>query len=264
MQVFDIHAHIYPDKIAERAVKNISQSYDDFPVLNDGTLNTLLAEMDRGGTTRAAIHSVATTPHQVNSINRFVLESARAHPDRLIPFATLHPDTPDLGDVVDEIVKEGFLGVKLHPEFQGFKVDEKRALRLFDALAGRLPVLLHCGDFRCDNSVPERITHMLKQIHGLDLICAHLGGWTTWEISAIELRGADIWVDTSSSLYVLDPPTATAIIKSYGVDRVLYGTDYPMWHADEEIQRFMELRITDDEREKILWRNHLRLFEGKL
>lgn len=264
MQVFDIHAHIYPDNIAERAVRNISQSYDDFPVQNDGTLKTLMAELDRAGTTRAAIHSVATTPRQVGSINRFVLESAAAHPGRLIPFATLHPDTPDLEDTVDEIVKAGFRGVKLHPEFQGFKVDDKRALRLFDTLAGRLPVLLHCGDFRCDNSVPERIKHMLEQIHGLDLVCAHLGGWTTWEISAIELRGVDVWVDTSSSLYVLDPPTATAIVKSYGVERVLYGTDYPMWHADEELERFMTMRLTDDEREDILWNNHLRLFKGEL
>ena len=264
MKIFDIHCHIYPDRIAPRAVENISKSYDDFPVLNDGTLSTLVSGMDKAGYTGAAIHSVATTPKQVETINRFILDSAAAHPGKLVPFASLHPDQPDPERAVDEIVAAGFKGIKLHPEFQNFKVDEPKAVAMFRAIAGKLPVLLHCGDYRCDNSVPERICAMLDKAPDLQLICAHLGGWTTWEISFFELRGANVWVDTSSSLYVLDPPTATAIIRGYGVDRVLYGTDYPMWYPDEELARFMALPLTDEEREKILWSNHLRLFGDKI
>lgn len=264
MKIFDIHCHIYPDALAPRAVANLSRSYDDFPIQNDGTLSTLVSSMDRAGCTRAAVHSVATAARQVDSINRFILESAAAHPGRFIPFATLHPDLPDFDAAMDGIVASGFRGVKLHPEFQNFKVDDDRAVAMFRAIAGRLPVLLHCGDFRCDNSVPERIRVMLDRAPGLQLVCAHLGGWTTWEISFFELRGADVWVDTSSSLYVLDPPTATAIIRGYGVDRVLYGTDYPVWKPEEEIERFMALPLTDEERQKILWDNHLRLFGDKI
>ena len=259
MKIFDIHAHIYPDKIAPHAVHAISAAYDGVEVRNDGRLETLLGEMDDAGIDSFAAHSVATTTHQVDSINHFVMEAARSHPGRIVPFASLHPDTPDLPDVVDALVQAGFCGVKLHPEFQSFNVDEPRALAMFEALAGRLPVLLHCGDYRCDNSAPERIKNMLRQVPGLTLICAHLGGWTTWEWAAAELIGQDIWVDTSSSIYALDAPTAVGIIRGYGVDRVLFGSDYPMWTPAEEVRRFLALPLTDDEREKILWTNHLAL-----
>lgn len=261
MHIFDIHAHIYPDAIADRAVSAISRAYDGVFVRNDGRLDTLLREMDAAGIEQFAAHSVATTPHQVHSINTFVMDAAQAHPGRIVPFASVHPDTQDLSSVIGEIAASGFKGIKLHPEFQGFKVDEPRALEMFSAIAGRLPVLLHCGDSRCDNSAPERIKHMLAQVPGLTLICAHLGGWTTWEQAASELIGADVWVDTSSSLYALDAATSVKIIRGYGVDRVLFGSDYPMWTPGEEVRRFLALPLTDDEREKILWTNHLNLLK---
>lgn len=264
MKIFDIHAHIYPDAIAPHAVHAISAAYDNVEVRNDGRLDTLLQEMDDARIDAFAAHSVATTAHQVDSINRFVMAAAKAHPGRIVPFASLHPDTPDLPDAVDRIVRAGFRGVKLHPEFQDFKVDEPRAVALFAALAGRLPVLLHCGDYRCDNSVPERIRHLMKEVPNLQLICAHLGGWTTWERAAAELIGADVWVDTSSSLYALDASTAVGIIRGYGIERVLFGSDYPMWTPGEEVARFLRLPLTDGEREKILWDNHIALLGGEI
>lgn len=261
MRIFDVHAHIYPEAIAHRAVEALSKTYDDAPVRCDGTLGTLIARMDEAGIERFAAHSVATTPHQVHSINAFVMAAAKAHPGRILPFAALHPDTPDLPEVVDALVSAGFAGVKLHPEFQRFKVDEPRALRMFSALAGKLPVLLHCGDYRCDNSAPERVLNLIEKAPGLTLICAHLGGWTNWEQAASMLMGQEIWVDTSSSLFALDAQTATRIIRGYGVDRMLFGSDYPMWVPGEEVERLLALPLTDGEKEKILWSNHLKLFQ---
>ena len=104
----------------------------------------------------------------------------------------------------------------------------------------------------------------MKEVPNLQLICAHLGGWTTWERAAAELIGADVWVDTSSSLYALDAPTAVSIIRGYGVERVLFGSDYPMWTPGEEVARFLRLPLTDDEREKILWGNHIALLGGEI
>lgn len=261
MKVFDIHAHIYPDAIAGRATAAISGGYDGFPVTEDGRLDTLLTRLDEAGFDGACVHSVATTPHQVESVNRFIMTAARARPELLTPFASMHPDLPDPEAVADGIVKAGFRGVKLHPEFQGFRVDEPRAVRMFAALAGRLPVLLHCGDHRCDFSVPERVRRLKRLLPELTLVCAHLGGWITWERAAAELIGADVWVDTSSSLYALDGTTAAGIIRGYGVERTLFGSDYPMWRPADELRRFLELPLTDGEKEQILWDNHLRLLQ---
>ena len=95
-RVFDIHAHIYPDAIASHAVRAISEAYDGVPIQNDGRLDTLISELDEAEIRAAAIHSVATTPHHAESINRYILGVAQAHPRRFVPFPSLHPDMPDL------------------------------------------------------------------------------------------------------------------------------------------------------------------------
>ena len=69
-RVFDIHAHIYPDAIASHAVRAISEAYDGVPIQNDGRLDTLISKLDEAEIRAAAIHSVATTPHHAESINR--------------------------------------------------------------------------------------------------------------------------------------------------------------------------------------------------
>ena len=62
-------------------------------------------------------------------------------------------------------------------------------------------------------------------------------------------------VDTSSSFYWLKPERALEIIRAFGADRVLFGTDYPMWNPAEELERFHRLLLTDEEEEKILCLN---------
>ena len=105
---------------------------------------------------------------------------------------------------------------------------------------------------------------MLKQVPGLTLICAHLGGWSSWQEATAELAGEDIRVDTSSSLYALDPDTAAGVIRAYGVDRVLFGSDYPVWNPAGEVERFLRLPLTDSERERILWLNSMALLRPSL
>lgn len=263
MKVFDIHAHIYPEKIADKAVHSISALYGGFEMKGDGRAKTLIQRMDAAGIDQCAAHSAATTAHQVSSINRFILSEANQFPDRIVPFATLHPDVPDLESAIAEICAGGFSGIKLHPEFQGFKVDEPRAIRMFDLIGDRIPILLHCGDAVRDNSAPERILHLLKEVPRIRLVCAHLGGWQVWERAASVLTGANIWVDTSSALYALSPERAAAIIRGYGTERALFGSDFPMWDPAEELRRFLNLPLTDSERENILWNNHIRLFQGE-
>ena len=263
MPIFDIHAHVYPDALAPRAVRAISNTFYEVPIARDGRTDTLLSCMQDAGIARTAINSVATTAHQVDSVNRFILSVHQAHPSETLPLAALHPDTPHLPEKVDEIVAAGFKGVKLHPEFQDFFVDEPRAMEMFAALEGRRPVLLHCGDCLSDRSAPERVVKALRAFPKLKVICAHLGGWTSWEQSAAVLAGESLYVDTSSSLYALDPPTAVSIIRAYGIDRVLFGTDYPVFDPTEEVRRFDALPLTERERRAILWENHLSLFYGE-
>ncbi|MEI5604451.1 amidohydrolase family protein, partial [Streptomyces brasiliscabiei] len=53
---------------------------------------------------------------------------------------------------------------------------------------------------------------------------------------------------------------ARELICAYGAERVLFGTDYPMWNPAQELERFLALRLPQRDEENILYNNAARLF----
>ena len=261
MEVIDAHCHIYPEKIVTRAVAGTDHFYGTVAACV-GTAADLLAEHDEAGVDRAIVQSVATTPKQVASINRFIAETVAESASRLIGLGTLHQDSEDQEADVKHIVELGLHGVKLHPDIQNFKVDEPRAERIYELCAEYdLPLLLHTGDKRYDNSNPDRLLPMIRKYRNVTFIGAHFGGWSIWEDAWKELAGEpNLWVDCSSSFYMISVETAGEIIRHYGADRVLFGTDFPMWKPKTELDTFMKIDLTDDERRAILAENAKRVF----
>ena len=126
---------------------------------------------------------------------------------------------------------------------------------LYRVVEGRLPILMHMGDQNKDSSHPAKLAAVLDRFPSLTVIAAHLGGYQMWDQAIQLLTGRDIYFDTSSALFSLSPEKALGIIRAYGTDKVLFGTDYPMWDHTEELARFMKLDLTEEEREAILWKN---------
>lgn len=262
MTIIDTHAHIYPDAIALKAAKSIGEFYD-IPMDLSGTLSELLSTGEKAGVSRWLVHSVAVTPSRVCSVNDFIMRSVNEHPDKLIGFATMHPDFEDVRGELTRAKAGGLKGVKLHPDFQHFCLDDASAIEMFRIGSELgLPFLIHTGDKRYPYSEPGRMARALDAVPQLKVICAHLGGWSVWEDAWRELAGrSNVWVDTSSSLYAIPPEDAAAVIRHYGADRVFFGTDYPMWKPDEELARFMAVPLTDEEREMILHKNFERFLK---
>ena len=259
--IVDCHCHIYPEKIAARAVEGISNFYDGISLHNNGTVADMSAAEKDAGITHQIIFSVATTVHQVESINRFIADEVKSSDGTMTGLAALHPDSPTLREDIEQAVALGLKGVKLHPDIQGFKIDDYRCLKIYELCEGRLPILMHTGDSRYDFSNPNRLKPILEIFPKLTVIGAHLGGWSIWEKAADELsRYENLYVDCSSSLFALTPEKATELIRKYGADRVLFGTDYPMWSPKEELKRFFALGLNEEEKEKILYLNAKKLF----
>lgn len=257
--IIDAHAHIFPEKIAAKAAVGIGDFYN-IPMDSNGTLSTLLKLCDESGIDRCIVHSVATVPHQVESINNFIAESVRQFPDRLIGFAALHPDYENIAAETERVVGLGLRGIKLHPDFQKFRIDDEAAFPIYKAAVKHsLPVLFHAGDYRYDFSGPERLRHVVQLFPDMKIIGAHFAGWSEWDKAEKILAGSGIYVDLSSSLYDMTPERAAELIHAYGADRVMFGTDYPMWTAAEELERFNKIPLTEEERELILYKNALRL-----
>lgn len=254
-QVTDAHAHIFPDKIAEKATDGISVFYD-LPMEYHGRVSEMLENGAKAGVDRFLICSPATTVSQVNSINAFLASVAAAYP-MCIAFGTLHPKSETMEADFEMLKQHGLHGVKLHPDFQKFAIDDPAAYPMYEMIqASGMPILMHMGDSRSDLSHPLRLEVLLRQFPKLRLIAAHLGGWYRWQ-EAREILHADerLRFDTSSSLAFLPPETVRAMIRQYGAENCFFGVDYPMWDYEKELERFFSLELTDVENKGILSEN---------
>ena len=259
-RIIDAHCHIYPDKIAEKAAAGTGTFYD-IPPSMDGKIDTLLEHGERAGIERFIVQSVATTPKQVSSINKFIAEAVANGNGKFIGLGTIHPDSDDIGADIDEIFELGLKGIKVHPDIQRFAIDDPRMDIVYERCQGRIPILVHTGDYRYDFSNPNRVIPVLEKYPDLTFIGAHFGGWSIWEEATERLSGyKNFLVDCSSSLYAMTPEKARELIFAYGVDRVLFGTDYPLWTPEEEIERFMRIELSDEERQDILYNNAIKTF----
>ncbi len=255
-EIIDAHCHIYPDKIAERAVHGTDTFYD-IVSKHQGTFKDLVRQKQSSGIDRFVVQSVATTPHQVKSINEFIAKEIDLYGDFLIGFGTLHQNSETMEDDVKHLVDLNLKGVKLHPDIQNFKIDEERYFIIYELLEKyNLPLLMHTGDYRYDNSNPNRLIPVLERFQNVKIIGAHFGGWSMCDQASEKLSGyKNLYVDCSSSFYSLEKETAKNIIRRYGADKVLFGSDYPMWDAGEELKYFFSLELTDEENSKILSKN---------
>lgn len=264
MKIIDMHCHIYPDKIAEKASAATGEFYH-MPVLFDGKVSSLLSAGGRVGISHYVVNSVATTPEQVHAINTYIASVVKEGGGMFTGMGAMHPDSTDLERDINEIISLGLVGIKLHPDIQRFRTNDKKAMEIFALAEGRLPVCVHLGDSRYSNSNPENIKPVLEAFPRLTVIGAHLGGWSVWDSATSELpKYENLVVDCSSSLYALDKERAKDIIIKYGTSRVMFGSDYPLWDPSYEVERFMTLDLGEEEKEQILYKNASALFNIKL
>lgn len=260
-RVIDAHCHVYPDKVAARAVAGTDQFYDTHAVCA-GTVAELLEMGQTVGIDHFVIQSVATTPKQVASINEFIAATVAQHPDRMTGLGTLHPDSTDIAGDIRRIVELGLHGVKLHPDIQQFPMDDPRCHPIYELCQQeRLPILMHTGDYRMDFSNPNRLKPVLDAYPDLVIVGAHFGGWSVWEEAVATLTGYDnLYVDCSSSMPFIGVEKIPALVQAYGTDRVLFGSDYPMWSPAQEVQNFLSLGFTEEEYRKMFAENACKVF----
>lgn len=259
-RIFDVHTHAYPEKVAEKAVEFLNQYYR-VNCQGDGTIGDLLLSASSAGVDYVLVHSVATKPSQVENVNTWVSGQLSAH---VFGFGSIHPGYEHIPQELARIRSLGLRGIKLHPDFQEFYADAPSMDPIYSNIEGNLPVLIHAGDENNDFSSPRRIANVLKRYPKLTLIAAHLGGYSQWDEAEEYLIGKDLYIDTSSSLWAMPPEKAVSIIRRHGVEKVLFGTDYPLTRHREELARFEALPLTPEEKRLILFDNVNRLLNLNL
>lgn len=252
MKLIDIHTHVYPEKVARKATLSVCDFYE-IPSDNTGTSAELLEKGSRVGVEKYLILPVAIRPDQVVAINNFIKTECDAH-DEFIGFGTVHAGMDDIIGEIDHIRSLGLRGIKMHPDTQFFNIDDERLYPMYEEIQGELPIYLHTGDYRYDYSHPRRLRRVLEDFPKLQAVAAHFGGWSVQDVAQEYLRDTNCLVDVSSSLMFLDPEKAVEYIRAFGTERVMYGSDFPLFSPDTEFERFLSLPLTQTEKEQIAYK----------
>lgn len=250
MKIIDIHTHVYPEKIAPAAIRTVREFYRLESCDMDGTASMLLRRGKEAGICQFVLMPVANRAEQVDSINRFISRQAAENP-AFVGFGAIHADLPDIGSEVERIAAMGMKGIKVHPDFQKFPIDDPRLFPMYETLRGKLPVLFHMGDPRYDFSHPARLRRVLENFPGLEAIAAHFGGHTMQETACELLKDTTCFFDISSTMMFLPKKDVERYISVYGAERLAFGTDYPLWDPVSEVEQFLSLDITMAEKEQI-------------
>jgi predicted TIM-barrel fold metal-dependent hydrolase len=262
--VVDVHTHAWPDSIAERA---LAGTFKDLHIFGDGKISTLTATMDASGINRAVCLAVANTGAAVESANRFVGSLDR---ERFVGFGSVHPElTPRQN--IESLRRHRLCGVKLHPLFQNYGLDDPSLLRTLDELQGEFVALVHVGagnEQARQRCRPTMLREIVERCPGLDVIACHFGGFRMLDEAEAEIIGLPVYLDTAwpPTVGEVDADRVRGLIVRHGADRVLFGSDWPMASPAAEIEALRALDLPDDQCDALLGGNAERLiarYEGR-
>ncbi len=251
MKVIDVHAHVFPKAVAQKAVDNLG-TYYSYNMCGKGTFEDLKESAKSAGIENLVIHSTATKASQVENINDFTSGFIN---ENIVGFGSLHRDYENYEKEIDRIIGLGLKGIKLHPDFQMFDIDDEKMFPIYECLEGRLPILFHVGDKKSNHSHPKKLARVLKNFPKLTAIAAHLGGYSMWDEAQEYLIGKNLYIDTSSTFRFLTEQQVANIINKHDINKVLFGTDYPLERHEYPLKHVLNLELSDDKKQKILYDN---------
>jgi predicted TIM-barrel fold metal-dependent hydrolase len=259
--MIDFHLHVFPDKLAKRVLELLSHNSGGVEPVFDGTLTGLRSQMIKDGIDSGVVLMIATKPEQETAINRFAIDNNNDH---ILFFGSVHPRSKNVHHHLKMLQEAGIKGIKLHPEYQNFSIDDPELFPLYEKLAemGFITVF-HTGlDIGYDTPChcrPKALASILPVFQGAPVVAAHFGGYMLWEEVERELIGKPVYMDTSYCQSHIPAPLINRLIREHGADRVLFGSDAPWSKPRLEISLINNLDLTDSEKEAIFDGNARRL-----
>lgn len=259
--VIDAHVHIFPDRLAPKALKSLSEICKS-PYYMDGTADGMRQALKSWGVDAAVCMNIATKPKQQLSVNRF---AASVQGDGLYCFGSVHPDAPDAIDELRRIKELGLYGVKLHPDYQDFIVDDSRLFPIYEAISElRLPVTFHTGwdpySPNLTHAPSQAVAKVADLFPRMTIIAAHMGGLNRYDESEEYLAGKEnVYLDTALSCRNCSPEQMLRLIRRHGAEKVLFASDCPWSRSSDELAFLERLPLTSKERDAIYFQNAKRL-----
>jgi len=260
--IIDFHTHIFPDDLAPKAMKALTECIDNlYPPVSDGTTAGLLQKMEEWHIDVSVVQPVVTKQSQMHKANEW---AASVSSKRLVCFGGIYPHTDDYKRDIDFVADLGLRGLKFHAEYQDFVVDDEHMLKIYDYALSKGLILLHHAGFDPAfpppfKSSPKQFANIVRAMRGGVIVAAHLGGHDQWDDVEHHLAGSDIYLDTSMGFEYFGHEQFLRITKKHGADRILFGSDAPWSNAKTEIEHIKSLPLPQREIDAILGGNAQRL-----
>ncbi|MCL2814059.1 MAG: amidohydrolase family protein [Oscillospiraceae bacterium] len=262
--IIDCHAHVFPDELAPKAMKKLTESIDNlYTPVHDGTVSGLIESMDRCSVGISVICPVITKKAHVRKTNEWVRSVCS---ERIIGFGGIYPHEGDCKPDIDHAVSLGLKGLKFHAEYQEFVLDDDKMLKIYDYALNKGLILLHHAGFDPAypppyRSTPQKFASIAARLKGGTVIAAHLGGHAQWDDVERYLPGSGIYLDTSMGFEYFSEAQFLSIAKSHGTDKILFGSDSPWSDAKTEIEHLKALPLAGGDISAMLGENAKRIFK---
>ena len=259
--IIDFHTHCFPDSLAAKAIPKLSHAAGGLIPCTDGTLSGLRTSMKNCGVDVSVVMNIATNADQMRKVNDFA--ASINNREDIFSFGSVFPFAPDAFEELERIKALGLWGIKLHPEYQGFSVDDERLFPLYEKISSLgLITLFHAGvDYGFAppyGATPEKMAVALKYFSS-PVIAAHWGGVCSGEEVLRRLCGLDIYFDLSFGYGTMPKYLAEKIAEKHGTDKLLFASDTP-WHSPAlELSLISSLGLSENELSKIKSKNAKKL-----
>jgi len=229
----------------------------------------------------------------MRTMNEWGCKTGQRFP-RLYPFVCISDDLGDVNDMVDEVVSrasQGARGVKLHPGMFSFFPDDEQYWPLYQKCQELgLPIVADSGLWPTspvlasfpmpvieqdqkppiDYGEPKNFVKIPEAFPDLTLVLAHLG--SAWWDERVELaqKYPNVFFDTSQGFSAVDmlPVTprrslaeedAVRVMRRIGMERIMFGTDFPAVSAQPQLEQVLRLPLTEEEKQLVLSDNAERI-----
>lgn len=239
------------------------------------TIEEYLAKMDRAGIARSFLIAAKLGPAtDVNSFHlevETVAEMVAAHPDRFSGLVGLDPTAgmAELRHLERAVTEYGFVGAHSYPHWFGLPPDHRRYYPVYAKCAELgIPLQLQVGHcLRYDDSRPLRsvgrpitLDTVACDFPELKLVGIHTGWPWTEEMIAVAYKHPNVYIGVDAYAPKHWPASLVHFMNTFGRQKVLFGTDYPVIDPERAMAEFAELGLRPESATAVLRDNALRLY----
>lgn len=240
------------------------------------THKEMLERMDRAGIEKSFLIAAKVGqlghPACYHVPYKLVADAVQAHPDRFYGLAGLDP-TEGMAGVreLERSVREyGFIGAHFYPHWFELAPDHARWYPFYaKCVELDVPIQLQVGQSMVyDPRYPRRsvgrpitLDAVACDFPELKIVGIHVGIPWTDEMIAMAWKHANVYIGSDAHSPKYWPASFVQFIKSFGKDKVLFGTDFPVLDFERTMKEIDALGFSDEVRAKFLRDNAIKLYK---